>query len=92
MDSGQTSKKSFDNSQPADDPISDEQAVQLARQASRGKLEIPENVTPIVERTQDHCIVTFPMKHPPGVRGADFYARVTINLQSGEVENILSGH
>jgi len=92
MESGQRPKNGLSDNLPVADSISDEQAIQLARQATIGKAEVPEDVMPTVERAEGHCIVTFPIKHPPGVFGADFYAQVTINARSGEIGNILGGH
>lgn len=71
--------------------ISDEQAIAIARDTIRGKVELsePEHIT--IARHDDEIVVTFERDNPPGVRGADFDAQVTLDAYTGEVIEILGG-
>jgi len=66
-----------------------EEAVELARQAVVGKATLqPEGPVETVRET-DRYIVTFVHVNPPGVRGPDFDARVTLDASTGDVIQIL---
>ncbi len=70
--------------------ISGARAIEIARLAVEGRAELttPSNVE--VERRGGVFIVTFPRCNPPGVRAADYDARVTIAARTGEVVEILA--
>lgn len=70
---------------------SDAQAIALARQACAGKVAVPADVEPSVARRGDMVVVTFPTSLPPGTRGADYHARVTIDTSTGRVVEVLGG-
>lgn len=71
--------------------ITEDEAVAIARQAIEGKIT-PEEDAPIrVEWADNQVIVTFEVINPPGVRGPDFSAQVTIDAYTGEVLEILAG-
>lgn len=71
--------------------ITEDEAVAIARQAIEGKIT-PEEDAPIrVEWADNQYIVTFEVILPPGVRGPDFSAQVTIDANTGEVIEILAG-
>jgi hypothetical protein len=71
--------------------ISDQRAVELARQACAGKVELPGDVAPSVVRSAGRVVVTFPTTLAPGTRGADYHARVTLDEASGRVVQVLGG-
>lgn len=73
-------------------PLTEADAVALATNGIRGLVDLPPNVTPVVEMRPDQITVTFPTTLEPGVRGADFHARVTIDPKTGTVSQILGGH
>jgi hypothetical protein len=72
-------------------PLTDDQAVQVARAAIAGKADIPSGVVPRVERQAGRIVVTFPTSHPLSVRGADFHAQVTLDQATGQVTQVLGG-
>jgi hypothetical protein len=76
----------------SDKTLSDDQAIEIARQATKGLVDVPDDAEAVVDKSAPHYVVTFPIHHPPGMRGADFYAQVSIDPQSGKVERILGGH
>lgn len=71
--------------------ISEERAIELARQACVGKVEIPADVRPSVVQRGPSLLVTFPTTLAPGTRGADYHAQVTIDAATGRVIEILGG-
>lgn len=73
-------------------PLSEERAGQIAMSATQGLADVPAGVEPLVERRGTHYVVTFPTNHPVTVRGADFYARVLVDAETGEVKEVLGGH
>ena len=75
----------------AQEPISSARAVEIARAALPGKVDLPADARAEVERRGERYVVTFPITLPPGVRGADYHARVTIDASSGAVLEILGG-
>jgi len=76
----------------ADAPMSEQRAIQIAREAVVGLADIPDDVSPEVEKTHDMYQVTFPTHLSPDTLGADYHARVSIDSVSGKVTNILGGH
>lgn len=66
-------------------------AIDIARAASQGVLEVPLNAPVEVEEADDALVVSFLAQNPPGVRGPDFHARVRLDAESGEVLEIVAG-
>ena len=75
----------------AREPISPSRAIEIARAALPGKVDLPRDARANVERRGDRYVVTFPVTLPPGVRGADYHARVTVDAVTGKVVEILGG-
>ena len=69
--------------------ISRERAVDIARDAIRGHAELTSPDTVEVKRKGETLVVTFPRSNPPGVVAPDYDARVTINVRTGEVVEML---
>lgn len=68
--------------------ISDEQAVAAARAAVAGTVEISGGPVS-VSRRGDTVVVEFGCDLPPGTRGPDYDARVTLDAKTGTVREIL---
>ena len=68
--------------------IRDEQAVATARAAVAGAVEISGGPVS-VNRQGDTVVVEFGCDLPPGTRGPDYDARVTLDANSGAVREIL---
>lgn len=67
-----------------------DEAVDRAITAARELLDVPEDSAPdVVEQGQ--YVVTFPRSDPPGTRGPDYHARVTIDAVTGAVIELLGG-
>jgi hypothetical protein len=66
-------------------------AVKVAEEASRKVMNIPRDVEPVIEQTKDNIIVTYPLVLPKGVRGADYYTKVTIDKKTGKLISLLVG-
>jgi hypothetical protein len=71
--------------------ISPDEAVEIARRATIGKATLQDRAPVRVERRRGRYVVTFVHEQPPGVRGADYDAQVTIDAEGGEVIEILGG-
>lgn len=71
--------------------IDNERAIQIAREAIEGLVELSSPADVQVERHGTAFTVTFPRRNPPGVRAADYDARVTIDAQTGAVVEVLGG-
>jgi hypothetical protein len=71
--------------------ISEARAVEIARAAVRDKCEIQPGSPIEISYSKGRYIVTFKHLNPPGIRGADFDAQVTLNASSGEVIAVLGG-
>ena len=71
--------------------ISESRAIEIARAACAGKMEIPADVQPRVSVAGRRCVVVFPTKLPPGTRGADYHAKVTLDAKTGAVIEVLGG-
>jgi hypothetical protein len=70
-------------------PIPRERAIDLTRRALAGKVDLPPAAPVTVELRGDRYVVTFPIPPRPGVRGADYHARVTLDAATGAVLEIL---
>ncbi|MBW4644930.1 MAG: PepSY domain-containing protein [Goleter apudmare HA4340-LM2] len=71
--------------------ITQDQAIEIAKQEIQGKVE-PQQDAPIkVELKDNRYIVVFEHINPPGTRGPDYDAKVTIDGNSGKVLEILGG-
>ncbi len=71
--------------------ISPAEALAIATEAIAGNVEHRPDEPIEVVRRDDRYVVTFVHVNPPGVRGANYDARVTIDAESGEVTEILAG-
>jgi uncharacterized membrane protein YkoI len=69
--------------------ISKDEAIRIAREAIEGGVELSEGGGVEVVRQGEVYIVTFTRNDPPGRRGPDYDARVTINARTGEVIELL---
>jgi hypothetical protein len=54
-------------------------------------MDLRRSGQPIVLLRGDHYAVTFPTVLPPGVRGADYVAKVTLHGRTGEILDVLVG-
>ena len=70
-------------------PISQQDAVDIARKAVEGKARIEESST--VERVGSEFVVTFLPTSIAAKRRADYHAQVRVNSETGAVVNILVG-
>jgi hypothetical protein len=71
--------------------IDEAEALRRAEEAVRGLADITEGNPQRVEFEGDRCIVTFERNDPPGTRGPDYDAQVTLDAETGEVLGILGG-
>ncbi len=71
--------------------ITQDEAIKIAKKAIKGKVKPQPNAPIEVELKNERYIVTFVCVWPPGTRGPDFSARVTIDAPSGRVLEILAG-
>lgn len=71
--------------------IGQERAVEIARGAIAGKVTLTSTASLRVERKGATYVVTWERHDPPGTRGPDFDARVTIDAQTGAVLELLGG-
>ena len=71
--------------------ITRDQAVQIADTASRKAMDIPPDLKPTVEETDDVFIVTYPLTLPEDTLGPDYYTRVEIDKKTGEIILLLVG-
>jgi uncharacterized membrane protein YkoI len=67
------------------------EAIEIAKKAIEGKVKPQENCPITVERKKFRYIITFVHINPPGVLGPDYDAKVTIDVQTGQVLDILGG-
>jgi hypothetical protein len=74
--------------EPAD--ITGAEAEQIAREAIEGIVDLSGGPV-TVETDGGSYVVTFRRNDPPGVRGPDYDAKVTLDRGSGEVIEILGG-
>lgn len=71
--------------------LSDSEYIENALIAVEGMVDVPADSSPNVEHRSGAVVVTWPTDHPPGVRGADFHAQVTLDPDTGEVRQIMGG-
>jgi hypothetical protein len=76
--------------------LDDQRATELARKAIVGKVQSDDDAPITVTRVRKlfrhtMVIVEFGASTPPGTRGPDFAARVTIDDKTGEVKDIQAG-
>lgn len=71
--------------------ISDKRAIEIAHAAIAGHVDLTEPDSVVVKRADGVITVTFPHTNPPGVRGPDFEAQVTIDAATGDVITLLGG-
>ncbi len=69
----------------------EDKAIAIARQAIAGKVNLQKGAPVTVERKGDAYVVTFVLILPPGTRGPDYDAQVTIDAATWEVVKILAG-
>jgi len=69
--------------------IAENEAIELAKKACIGRLEVPPDAPVVVELKDKVYIVTFKTQWPKGTLGGDYYARVSVDAASGEVLEIL---
>jgi hypothetical protein len=68
--------------------ITPSEAERIAREAIEGIVDLTGGAVTV--EAHDGCyVVTFGRNDPPGVRGPDFDAKVTLDRQTGEVLEIL---
>ena len=73
----------------ADAPIKREGAIGIAERITREKILIPDDISPVVQELDHSFILTYPMKLDEGMRGGSYYAKVTIDKQSGKITEVL---
>jgi hypothetical protein len=69
--------------------ISKEQAIEAARAAIEGKVELSPGGGVEVVLQGNVYVVTFTRNDPPGTRGPDYDARVKIDARTGNVTELL---
>lgn len=73
------------------DSISEPKAIELARRAVVGKVNLTPDAKVSVRNTAKQLIVTFGGPPPAGMLGPDYEAQVRINRMTGEIEEVLGG-
>jgi uncharacterized membrane protein YkoI len=71
--------------------ISEARAIEIARQAIQGKVDLQSPGAVTVKRERGRYVVIFEHYNPPGVRGPDYDAKVTIDAMTGDVIELLGG-
>lgn len=71
--------------------ITEAQAIEIARRAIQGKIDLQSPDAVKVRRERGRYVVIFEHDNPPGVRGADYDAKVTIDRATGDVIELLGG-
>lgn len=69
--------------------LTSDEALAIARKAIAGKAELQKGAPVSVERKDGAYVVTFVHINPPGTRGPDYDARVTIDAETGKVTELL---
>ena len=69
--------------------ISDDRAIELARASLEGKVILQDDGPITVNRSGRDVVVEFARVLPPGTRGGDYEAQVTLDGVSGEVRQVL---
>jgi hypothetical protein len=70
--------------------VTKDDAIRLSRQACNGKVDVPADAQAIVTETNGNFVVTFPQALQPNVLHGDYYARVTIQKETGHIVEILA--
>ncbi len=65
--------------------LSIEQAIALARDYCKGKVDVPEIAPATVRETGGNYIVTFPQPLQPDILHGDIYARVILDSFTGKI-------
>jgi hypothetical protein len=65
--------------------LSIEQAIALARDYCKGKVDVPEDAPATVRETGGKYIVTFPQPLQLDILHGDIYARVTLDSITGKI-------
>lgn len=71
--------------------LTEEQAIELARKAIAGHVSLSADSTLEVEQREGRFVIEWRRHQPPGTRGPDYDARVTVDRASGEVVEFLVG-
>jgi len=71
--------------------ITQDEALKIARRAIKGKVTPQQDAPVEATLNNDQYIIVFVHINPPGRRGPDFDAKVTIDARSGKVLEILGG-
>jgi len=69
--------------------ISKSKAIEIAEKESRDSITFPSEIEPLIEINDRNFIVTYPMGLSEGMRGGDYYTKVTIDRVTGNVIEIL---
>ena len=70
-------------------PITRQKAVALAKKAIEKDVSCPPDTPIEVENKGSRVVVTFKTRLPPGTRGPDYHARVTLDAATGRVLQVL---
>jgi hypothetical protein len=71
--------------------LTESEAINIAKRTIKGKA-IPQDGSPITAELKDSTyVVTFVHINPPGVKGADYDARILLDATTGEVKQLLLG-
>ena len=65
--------------------LSIDEAIALARDYCKGKVDVPTNAPATVRETEGNYIVTFPQPLQPDILHGDIYARVTLDCFTGKI-------
>lgn len=71
--------------------ITKDEAVEIAREALTGKVDLPADASAEVECKDGVYVVVFPWRVVENVLGPDYHAKVTVDAERGEVLEILAG-
>lgn len=71
--------------------LTSDEAVAIARHAIKGKVELQRGAPVTVELKGNVFVVTFLCILPPGTRGPDYDAQLTIDAETGKVIMFMAG-
>jgi hypothetical protein len=54
-------------------------------------MNIPPDLKPTIDETDNTYIVTYPLTLPEGTRGPDYYTQVEIDKNTGKIIALLGG-
>lgn len=91
MNMAESNNQSVQSAPKLATPITEKEAVELAKKTVAGAIQIQSDTKVTVEKTNEQIVVTFGGPPPSGVRGADYDAKVIINPNTGKVEKWLVG-